>query len=61
MIRHGSIRPTAHIAQTGGWLGIVDGHLLLVREYADGTMTAAIRDAERWGPEVELDAERVSA
>lgn len=51
---------TTHIPQTAGWLGIVDGHLLLVRTYADGSMTAAVNDGHRFGPEVELTAEAVA-
>jgi hypothetical protein len=43
------------IPQVGGWVGIVDGQLLLVRTYADETVTVAIRNDERWGPEVELE------
>ena len=49
------------IPQTAGWVGIVDGSLLLVRTYADGTLTAAVNDGHRFGPEVELAAEVVAS
>ena len=47
------------IPQTAGWLGVVDGHLLLVRQYADGSTTAAVSDGVRYGLEVELKAEEL--
>lgn len=52
---------TSHTPQTAGWVGIVDGSLLLVRTYADGSLTAAVNDGHRFGPEVELAAERVTS
>lgn len=55
MIRHSGLPD----AQTAGWAGIVDGSLLLVRTYADGSLTAAVNDGHRYGPEVELTAEAV--
>ena len=58
MIRHSEVIP-----QTAAWVGIVDGQLLLVRTYADGSLTAAIKGGDgrwaRWGPEVTLEAEAV--
>lgn len=50
-----------HIPQTGGWVGIVAGRLLLVRTYADGTTTAAVNDGYRFGPEVILEPESIEA
>lgn len=53
--------PRPFIAQTAGWVGIVDGTLLLVRTYKDGSLTAATHDGDRWGPEVALEAEAVAS
>lgn len=53
--------PAADVPQTHGWVGIVDGSLLLVRTYADGTMTAAVNDGHRFGREVVLTPEQVTA
>lgn len=57
MIRHSALPD----AQTSGWVGVVDGSLLLVRAYADGSLTAAVNDGHRYGPEVELTAEAVAS
>lgn len=53
--------PEPDIPQVGGWVGIVEGNLLLVRTYADDTLTAAIHDGHRFGPEVVLTPEQVTA
>ena len=50
---------TPDIPQTAGWVGIVNSGLLLIRQYADGTLTASTRDDHGWLPEVELTAERI--
>lgn len=62
MIVTGTTEPTVapFIPQTGGWVGIVDGTLILVRTYADDTLTACTRDGDGWGLEVELDAEVIA-
>ena len=57
MIRHSGLPD----AQTAGWVGVVDGSLLLVRTYADGSLTAAVNDGHRFGVEVELTAEAVGS